>query len=81
MVRQSAKSPTTPKRQVTKPTPAAPRKVGRPRAKHSSPDYTQMSIYIHRDVRTRVKMRLLETDGEFSGLVEELLRDWLKKEV
>jgi hypothetical protein len=25
-----------------------------------------------------VKMRLFETDGEFSGLVESLLREWLK---
>ena len=54
------------------------KKVGRPRAKHSDPNYTQMSIYVHNDVRTKVKMRLLESGGEFSGLVESLLRDWLK---
>jgi hypothetical protein len=60
------------------PTPEPPKKVGRPRAKHSDPNYVQMSIYISRDVRAKVKMRLLETDGEFSGLVESLLRDWLK---
>ena len=58
--------------------PEPPKKVGRPRAKHSDPNYVQMSIYISRDVRAKVKMRLLETDGEFSGLVESLLRDWLK---
>ena len=65
-----------PKRGVAVPEP--PKKVGRPRAKHSDPNYVQMSIYISRDVRAKVKMRLLETDGEFSGLVESLLRDWLK---
>jgi hypothetical protein len=54
------------------------RKVGRPRAKHSDPDYVQMSVYVHKDVRTKVKMRLFETGGEFSALVESLLRDWLK---
>ena len=54
------------------------RKVGRPRAKHSSPEYVQMSVYIHKDVRSKVKVRLFETGGEFSGLVESLLRDWLK---
>jgi hypothetical protein len=60
--------------------PTKPKKtVGRPRAKHSDPDYKQMSVYIHKDVRAKVKARLLEQDGEFSGLVESLLRDWLKK--
>jgi hypothetical protein len=53
------------------------KKIGRPRAKHSDPDYVQMSIYVHKDVRTKVKMRLFETSGEFSGLVESLLRAWL----
>lgn len=60
------------------PAPEAPKKVGRPRAKHSDPNYAQMSVYVHNDVRTKVKMRLLETNGEFSGLVESLLREWLK---
>jgi hypothetical protein len=36
-----------------------------------------MSIYIHRDIRRKVKIRLFESGGEFSGLVESLLRDWL----
>jgi len=55
------------------------KKTGRPRAKHSDPAYKQMSVYVHQDVRTKVKMRLFETGGEFSGLVESLLRDWLKR--
>jgi hypothetical protein len=55
------------------------KKVGRPRAKHSSPDYAQMSVYIHKDVRNKVKVRLFEKELEFSGLVESLLRDWLKE--
>jgi len=60
---------------------AAPVKktVGRPRAKHSDPDYKQMSVYVHQDVRNKVKARLFEQGGEFSALVESLLRDWLKK--
>jgi hypothetical protein len=58
--------------------PAPVKKVGRPRAKHSDPDYVQMSIYISREVRAKVKMRLLATEGEFSGLVESLLGEWLK---
>ncbi len=47
-------------------------------AKHSSPDYTQMSIYVHRAVRGAVKIELLKEEGEFSALVEALLRDWLE---
>jgi hypothetical protein len=71
-----AKRPATARKKAT----AKPKKtVGRPRAKHSDPDYKQMSVYIHKDVRNKVKGRLLEQDGEFSGLVESLLRDWLKK--
>lgn len=55
------------------------KKVGRPRAKHSSPDYVQMSVYIHKEVRNQVKIRLFEKELEFSALVESLLRDWLKR--
>jgi hypothetical protein len=53
------------------------KRVGRPPAKHSSPDYVQMSVYVHKDVRSKVKVRLFESGGEFSGLVESLLKDWL----
>ena len=58
---------------------AAKKTVGRPRAKHSDPVYKQMSVYVHQDVRNKVKARLFEQGGEFSALVESLLRDWLKK--
>lgn len=55
------------------------KKPGRPPAKHSDPAYKQMSVYVHQDVRNKVKARLFEQDGEFSALVESLLREWLKK--
>lgn len=63
------------------PKKAAPvkKKAGRPRAKHSDPAYRQMSVYVHQDVRNKVKARLFEQGGEFSALVESLLREWLKK--
>ena len=57
----------------------AKKMVGRPRAKHSSPDYTQVSLYLHKDVRNKVKVRLFEQGAEFSGLVESLLKRWLEK--
>lgn len=62
------------------PPPEPSKKIGRPRAKHSSPDYQQMSVYIHKEIRSKVKMRLFETGGEFSGLVESLLLGWLERE-
>jgi hypothetical protein len=37
-----------------------------------------MSVYVHKDVRAKVKVRLFESGGEFSGLVETLLRGWLE---
>lgn len=57
-----------------------PKKMGRPPGKHTDPTYKQMSVYIHEDVRLLVKARLLERGEEFSGLVESLLRDWLKRD-
>lgn len=61
------------------PAPEPSKKIGRPRAKHSSPDYQQMSVYIHKEVRAKTKMRLFEIGGEFSELVESLLKEWLAK--
>jgi len=53
------------------------RSVGRPPAKHSSPDYAQMTIYVQKHVRNAVKMRLFQEGLELSALVERLLADWL----
>ncbi len=69
-------SPAKPAKRSAAPAPV--KKIGRPRAKHSDPNYVQMSIYISRDVRKRVKMKLFETSGEFSVLVETLLNEWLR---
>ena len=55
------------------------RPVGRPTAKHSSPDYAQMTVYVHRSVRNEVKMRLFQEGLELSALVERLLKSWLSK--
>lgn len=59
------------------------KQIGRPPAKHSHEDFAQMTIYLHRPVRSAVKVELLKLEaegasGEFSGLVESLLRSWLK---
>lgn len=57
-----------------------PAKRGRKQAKHSNPDYVQMTVYVPRTLRNNVKARLAEQEMEFSGLVEEMLSDWLAKQ-
>lgn len=62
-------------------------RIGRPPGKHSNPDFAQMTLYIDRTIRGLVKAELAkaaitETEGrtgEFSALVEDLLRQWLKE--
>jgi hypothetical protein len=56
--------------------PKRPR-AGRPPAKHSSPDYSQITVYVHKDVRNAVKIRLFHDGLELSALVEKLLAGWL----
>ena len=51
--------------------------MGRPPAKHSSPDYAQMTVYVPKTVRNAVKMRLFQEGLELSALVERLLKTWL----
>jgi hypothetical protein len=53
---------------------------GRKPAKHSNPDYVQTSLYLPRQLKNTARARLLEQGKELSGLVEEMLRDWLKKQ-
>jgi hypothetical protein len=53
------------------------RKPGRPRAKRSDPEYTQVTAYIRRDTYMAVKRKLLDMDdAEFSDTLEELLARW-----
>jgi hypothetical protein len=55
------------------------RKPGRPRAKRSDPEYTQVTAYIRRDTYMAVKRKLLDLDdAEFSDTLEELLSEWLR---
>jgi hypothetical protein len=58
-----------------------PAKLGRGPAKHSNPEYVQMTVYVPRKLRNKVKARLAEQELEFSGLVEGMLSDWLAKPI
>ena len=56
---------------------------GRPKAKRSDPDYVQTSPYIKKTTLSAVKMALLQAGQgkEYSELVEELLKEWLKTQI
>lgn len=60
-----------------------PRRVGRPNAKRSDPDFVQTTAYIRKDTHRDVKIALLHEgqEREFSELVEELLSNWLKSKL
>ena len=56
------------------------KKPGRKPGKHSNADYTQTSVYLPVELRNRVRAKLYEQGLEMSGLVEEMLREWLAKQ-
>jgi hypothetical protein len=57
-----------------------PKRPGRKPGKHSNENYTQTSIYLPIELRNRVRARLYEQGMEMSGLVEEMLREWIEKQ-
>jgi len=77
--RQSSKAGRTQDRQprVVQAEATEPKKPGRKPGKHSNKDYTQTSIYLPIELRNRVRSKLYEKGLEMSGLVEDMLREWL----
>lgn len=57
-----------------------PSKPGRKPAKHSNPEYVQVTAYVRRDLRNKVKARLAEQEMEFSVLIEGMLSKWLAEQ-
>jgi hypothetical protein len=67
---------------TTKPTPAEPPKIGRPKnGKRSDGVHRQVSAWVQKDTYARVQNRLFNRENrmEFSVLVEDLLKKWLKE--
>jgi hypothetical protein len=56
-----------------------PKRLGRPPGKRSNPEYQPVTAWIRKATYQSVRERLF-TEGrrEFSVLVEDLLRDWLR---
>jgi hypothetical protein len=54
---------------------------GRPNGKRTNKDFRQVTAYIGTETYKQTKMRLIAADErkEFSTLVDELLRKWLKE--
>jgi hypothetical protein len=56
-------------------------KRGRPNGKRSNVEFQQVTAYVRRDTYRQVSIKLLdrENKGEFSELIEELLKKWLEE--
>jgi hypothetical protein len=77
----SPPSPALPPRAVeTRDRPAAKRKPGRPKSgKSSNPEFVQVTAYVEETVHVAVKKALLDLkDTDFSDLVNDLLKKWVK---
>lgn len=48
--------------------------------KRSDPNYIQVGAYIPKDLNKNVKRLLVDTEGDFSDLVTELLEEWVKRQ-
>jgi hypothetical protein len=74
-------SPALPPRVVeTRDRPVAKRKPGRPKSgKSSNPEFVQVTAYVEETVHVAVKKALLDLkDTDFSDLVNDLLKKWVK---
>lgn len=65
---------------VVKPKPSTGRRQAEPPSgKRSNPDFCQANAYVPKSLRKAVDRALLDIDGlDYSSLVAELLRKWLK---
>ena len=58
------------------PSPTTP-KMGRPAGKKTNPEYTQVTVYLRKDIHRRAKKILIDDGREFSELVDELVSNWV----
>jgi hypothetical protein len=79
---------------TTAPVPAAPlqrpeipalpqvRSIGRPPGKRSNPAWKQFSVLLKKETQRKAADILRATDEglDFSGLVQNLLEDWIKRQ-
>lgn len=56
------------------------RKPGRPKGKHSNPDYVTVSGYITKATFRRMRLKCFEQDLEVSELLQTLIDRWLDED-
>lgn len=73
-------SPPSPAPPAAKPKSSTPKQKPEPaRGKRDNPDYCQANAYVPKSLRKAVDRALLDIDGlDYSSLVTDLLRKWLK---
>jgi hypothetical protein len=52
-------------------------KTGRPPAKKSNPDYTQVTVYLRKETHAAARKLLFDGRRQFSDLVDKLVSDWV----
>jgi hypothetical protein len=77
---RSEESPSPPLPNVPKPKSSTARKKAEPvKGKRDNADYCQANAYVPKKLRKAVDRQLLDIDGlDYSSLIEDLLRKWLK---
>ena len=52
-------------------------KMGRPPGKKSNPEYTQVTVYLRKEVHRAARKLLLDEQRQFSDLVGDLVGQWI----
>lgn len=81
---ESATPPVTtaPLQEPETPTPTLVRSIGRPPGKRSNPAWKQFSVLLKKETQREAANILRAKDGglDFSGLVQNLIEDWIKRQ-
>ena len=56
--------------------PSTAPKMGRPPGKKSNPDYTQVTVYLRKEVHQTARKLLIDESRQFSDLVDQLVSQW-----
>ena len=55
----------------------SPAKMGRPPGKKSNPSYSQVTVYLQKNVHRNARKLLFDDGRNFSDLVDELVARWV----
>ena len=57
--------------------PTTKSKMGRPPGKKSNPEYTQVTVYLRKEVHQAARKLLIDEQRQFSDLVGDLVSQWI----